>query len=200
MPEGKSPMQIKAPAPTNFLAGHFSSPWIEAFYEFAQLKQLYRQGWLKRGVPPERCESVAEHSLGVAILAIWLSHASFPELDKYKLLLMALFHDFGEIYAGDLIPSDAVSADEKQLREKGSIQEVLGKLPKGDLYLSIWEEFEQGKTPEAIFIRQIDRLEMAFQASISAAQGLIDPEEFFQTTAQALIDPRLKAIFSELIE
>ena len=191
-------MQTKAPAPKNFLVGHHPSPWIEAFYEFAQLKQLYRQGWLKRGVPPERCESVAEHSLGVAVLALWLSQASFPELDGHKLLLMALFHDFGEIYTGDLIPSDAVSAGEKHLREKRSIQEVLGKLPKGEQYLSIWDEFEQGDTPEARFIRQIDRLEMAFQASIYELQGLIDPAEFFNTTAQALIDPRLKTIFAEL--
>ena len=193
-------MQTKANLPSDLLTGLRVSPILSVFFEFAHLKQLYRQGWLKRGVPPERCESVAEHSLGVAILALWLSHACFPELDVTKVLCMALLHDFGEIYTGDLIPSDAVSADEKHIREKKSVQQVLGKLAQGDHYLEIWEEFEQGETQEAQFIRQIDRLEMGFQAEIYGLQGLIDPQEFFQTTDQALSDPRLRKIFAELME
>jgi putative hydrolase of HD superfamily len=193
-------MQTKATLPSVFLTGLPVSPILSAFFEFAQLKQLYRQGWLKRGVPPERCESVAEHSLGVAILALWLSQACFPELDVTKVLWMALLHDFGEIYTGDLIPSDAVNADEKHLREKQSVQQVFGKLPQGGRYLEIWEEFEQDETLEAQFIRQIDRLEMGFQAGIYGLQGLIDPQEFFQTTDQALSDPRLRKIFMELME
>lgn len=191
-------MQTKAPAPKNLLKGQSESPWIKAYFEFAQLKQLFRQGWLKRGVPPERCESVAEHSLGVATLAMWLSQAWFPELDITRLLVMALIHDFGEIYTGDLIPADAISPAEKHVREKNSIYEVLGKLPMGEQYLAIWEEFERSETPEALFIRQVDRLEMAFQASIYGLQGLIDPDEFFQTTAQALSDPKLLALFTEI--
>jgi putative hydrolase of HD superfamily len=193
-------MQTKAALPKDLIAGREMSPLISAFFEFTHLKQLYRQGWLKQGVPPERCESVAEHSLGVAILALWFSQDSFPELDVTKVLCMALLHDFGEIYTGDLIPSDAVSADEKHRREKQSVQTVLGKLPQGECYLAIWEEFEQGDTPEARFIRQIDRLEMGFQASIYGLQGLIDPREFFHTTEQALSDTRLKVIFAELIQ
>jgi len=193
-------MQTKASNPKNSMTKKAVPPLIEAFFEFSHLKQLYRQGWLKRGVPPERCESVAEHSLGVAILALWLSRTCFPELDITKVLCMALLHDFGEIYTGDLIPSDAVSADEKHLREKQSIQQVLGKLPQGEHYLDIWEEFEQGETLEAQFIHQIDRLEMGFQAGIYGLQGLIDPQEFFQTTDQALFDPRLKVLFTELLD
>ena len=192
-------MQTKAPNPNDLLSNKTISPLIEAYFEFAQLKQLYRQGWLKRGVPPERCESVAEHSLGVAVLAMWLARAVFPELDGTRLLSMALLHDFGEIYTGDLIPSDAVDADEKHLRELKSVQQVLGKLPHGEDYLAVWEEFERGESPEACFIRQVDRLEMGFQAAIYGLQGLVDPAEFIQTTEQALSDPELRQIFAELV-
>jgi putative hydrolase of HD superfamily len=76
----------------------------------------------------------------------------------------------------------------------------LGKLPQGEHYLEIWEEFEQGETLEAQFIRQIDRLEMGFQAGIYGLQGLIDPHEFFKTADQALSNPRIMDIFSELKE
>ena len=75
----------------------------------------------------------------------------------------------------------------------------MGKLPQGESYLEIWEEFEQGETLEAQFIRQVDRLEMGFQAGIYRLQGLIDPQEFFRTTEQALIDPRLSVIFTEFL-
>jgi 5'-deoxynucleotidase YfbR-like HD superfamily hydrolase len=192
-------MQTKATNPISLLAGRDISPLIEAFFEFAHLKQLYRQGWLKRGVPPERCESVAEHSLGVAVLAMWLGRAAFPELDVTRLLCMALIHDFGEIYTGDLIPTDAVNANEKHRRELASIQQVLAKLPHGEEYIAVWEEFERGESPEARFIRQLDRLEMGFQAAIYGLQGLVDPAEFMQTTEQALSDPRLRQIFAELV-
>jgi putative hydrolase of HD superfamily len=191
-------MQTKAPDPINLIAGQEVSPLVEAFFEFTHLKQLYRQGWLKRGIPPERCESVAEHSLGVVILALWLAQSYATELDITKVIYMALFHDFGEIYTGDLIPSDSVGSDEKHLREKRSVQQVLGKLPRGIDYLAVWEEFEQGQTPEARFIRQIDRLEMGFQAAIYGLQGLIDPGEFIQTAEQALSDPPLREILVEL--
>ena len=192
-------MQTKATNPISLLAGREVSPLVEAFFEFAHLKQLYRQGWLKRGVPPECCESVAEHSLGVAVLAMWLARAVFPELDVTRLLSMAIIHDFGEIYTGDVVPSDAVNADEKHLLELESIQQVLAKLPHGVEYLAVWEEFERGESSEACFIRQVDRLEMGFQAAIYGLQGLVDPAEFMQTTEQALSDPRLKLIFTELV-
>jgi putative hydrolases of HD superfamily len=191
-------MQTKAPPPHSLLTGQKVSPYVEAFFEFAHLKQLYRQGWLKRGLPPEQCESVAEHTLGVAILALWLVEAVFPELDLTKILCMALLHDFGEVYTGDLIPSDAVSADEKHARERQSIGQVLGKLPQGERYLELWEEFEQGETPEARFVRQIDRLEMGLQAGVYGLQGAVDPAEFLNTAQQALSEPNLKNILAEI--
>src|SRR5262245_26459952 len=99
-------MQTKADAPVTLLRGKNTLPLIEAYFEFAQLKQLYRQGWLRRGVPPERCESVAEHIFSMAVLAMVVADAYFPKLDLLKVLRLVLLHDFGEIYAGDIIPAD----------------------------------------------------------------------------------------------
>ena len=41
------------------------SAWLTAWFEVLHLKQVFRKGWLERGLPPARCESVAEHSFGV---------------------------------------------------------------------------------------------------------------------------------------
>jgi putative hydrolases of HD superfamily len=169
-------------------------PIIEAFFELCQLKQLYRQGWLRRGVSHERCESVAEHSFACAVLAIWLAQAYYPELDSGKVLRMALLHDFGEVYAGDLIPGDAIRPEEKHRREVGSAAQVFAKLPGGATWLNLWEEFERNETPEARFVHQIDRLEMGLQAGIYALQGQVEPDEFFASAHLGLEDTRLSGL------
>ena len=75
-------MQTKPHKPLVDLLSEQVSPVLRVYYEFNQLKLLYRQGWLKRSIPPERCETVAEHTLGVAVLAMWLSDQYFPTLDS----------------------------------------------------------------------------------------------------------------------
>ena len=187
-------METKANNPVILLKGQNIDPFIQAYFELCQLKQLYRQGWLRRGVSRERCESVAEHSFGCAVLATWLAQAYYPELEVCKVLRMALLHDFGEIYAGDLIPVDEVEAGEKHRREAGSVAQVFGKLPGGADYLSLGEELERNESSEARFVRQIDRLEMGLQAGVYALQGLVQPEEFFASARLALEDSRLSGL------
>ncbi len=79
------------------------------------LKDLYRQGWIKyHGVPKERAESVADHSYGVAMLALMMAVETRPELDAGRVALLALVHDFGEVGTiGDVTPHDGVSTKDK---------------------------------------------------------------------------------------
>jgi putative hydrolase of HD superfamily len=192
-------VELKAENPIDFLKDKSAPPVVAAYFELCHLKQLYRQGWLRRGVPRERCESVAEHSFGVAVLALWLVNSVETPLDACKVAQMALLHDFGEVYAGDIIPADAVSAEEKNRLEAEAVRQIFLRLPEGQAYLSIWEEFEAGQTPEARFVRQIDRLEMSLQASVYRQQGMLGMEEFFETTRRALSDPALLALLEEIL-
>jgi putative hydrolase of HD superfamily len=82
--------------------------------------------------------------------------------------------------------------------ERHAVLQVLHKLPRGADYLALWEEYERGASPEAQFVRQIDRLEMALQASVYEHQGLADLSEFFTSVEQALAAPALQAILHEL--
>lgn len=193
-------MEVKAPSPTKLLDGVNVSPIIRAYFEFNQLKQLYRQGWLKRGVPKERCESVAEHSLGVAVLACWLAEAYYPQLDQSRVMRLALIHDFGEIYAGDIIPGDDISDEEKSRLEFESVERVFKHLPNCGEYIALWSEFEDGQTPEAQFVRQVDRLEMGLQASVYEHQGYENLGEFFGSAREELLDPNLIELLQEIIE
>src|SRR5262249_12679246 len=76
-----TPMHTKADPPRLPEGDRPASAILSAYFEWNHLKQLYRQGWLRRGVPPARCESVAEHSFGVALLAMLLSQSHRPPLD-----------------------------------------------------------------------------------------------------------------------
>ncbi len=71
-------METKASIPVAQLSARCLLPLIEAYFEFNHLKQLYRQGWLRHGVPHTQCESVAEHTFGVALLALFLADAEYP--------------------------------------------------------------------------------------------------------------------------
>ena len=182
------------------LSGENLPGWVAAYFEIAHLKQLYRQGWLRRGIPRERCESVAEHTFGTALLAWWLAQAYFPDLDSVRVLRLALLHDLGEVYAGDLIPEEGVPPAEKHPRELESVQKIFAKLPEGKLYLQLWLEFEEGSTPEARFVHQVDRLEMALQASLYEVQGYSRMQEFFDTAGADLQGTPLDELFLAVLK
>lgn len=187
-------METKAP-PLPILPVDSGAPAVlGAYLQFMHLKQLYRQGWLRNGVPRERCESVAEHSFGVAALALFVAGAQ-PGIDPHKALRMALLHDFGEVYAGDFTPADAMPPQEKHRLEALSVAEVLAGVPGVELYLADWEEFERGESAEAQLVRQLDRLELGLQAAVYEQQGLLDPADFYVTVEAALNTPELRLVF-----
>jgi putative hydrolase of HD superfamily len=191
-------MQTKAPPPVNLLSGRKASPLIEAYFELNQLKQLFRQGWLRVGLPRERCESVAEHSYGVALLCLFLADAYFPEMDASKVVRIALLHDLGEAYAGDLTPHDGVSREQKHALERQAAERILAKLPRGAEYLALWDEYEHGASLEARLVRQVDRLEMGLQACVYELQGAGDLSQFYASVDKALESPELRAVLGEL--
>ncbi|WNG32828.1 HD domain-containing protein [Archangium violaceum] len=191
-------MQTKAPPPITHLQGRRTLPLIEAYFELNHLKQLFRQGWLRVGLSRERCESVAEHSFGVALLCLFLADSYFPEADATKVVRIALLHDLGEAYVGDITPHDPVSREEKHQRERDAVERILAKLPRGAEYLALWEEYEHGTSFEARLVRQVDRLEMGLQATIYEHQGAGDLSQFFASVHKALETPELKAVLAEL--
>ncbi|MDY0146208.1 MAG: HD domain-containing protein [Kiritimatiellia bacterium] len=191
-------METKRAQAIRKLDGKDALPIVRVFFEFDHLKSLYRQGWLRAGIPKVHCETVAEHSLGVALLALFLADAYFPQLDKGKLVRMGLLHDFGEIYAGDIVPGKMSLTDKHEL-EKQSVELVFSQLPNGADYLAVWEEFERGETAEARFLKEIDRLEMGLQASVYEQEGFGDLSVFFESTDRALTTPELRQIFESLM-
>jgi putative hydrolase of HD superfamily len=145
--------------------------------EATGLKELKRAGWVRVGIPDP--ESVAAHSWGVALLALLRCP---PEFDRGKLLAMAVLHDLAEVRVGDLTPNDGVPREEKHARERAAMHAMLAHRP--DL-LALWEEAEACATPEARFLKALDRAEMGLQALRYMTHG-IDVSEFRTSAAEGL--------------
>ena len=153
------------------------------------LKDVLRQGWVDRGHPAP--ESVAAHSWGVA----WLVLALLPaDLDRERALVYAVIHDLAEAWIGDLTPRDGVPAAEKHAREAEAMRELATSLGRPDL-LQQWLDYEAQVDPEARFVKQLDRLDMALQAHRYRDQ--LDPTEFYASAASAITDPRLRALLPD---
>lgn len=126
----------------------------------AQLKKTKRMGWQEHGLM--EAESVADHTYMVCLLAYLLApHAG---VDRCRSVALALMHDVPESVVGDITPNDPRLSDKRELERKAA-DDLSRRLTEPDV-LRLWHEVDEGKTDEAKFVRELDRLEAALQASI----------------------------------
>lgn len=124
-----------------------------------RLKETPRAGWALRDVAP--AESVADHTFGVTLLA-WLL-APEAGVDRARCVELALAHDLAEALVGDITPYDGVPPEEKRRRESDAIAR-LAALAGADDLAARWAEYDAAATPEARFVKSLDKLETALQA------------------------------------
>ncbi len=141
---------------------------LELLLRANQLKRVPRTGWVMRGVAD--AESVADHSFGMAFIALSLAEMVDQSLDKAKLLTIALLHDLPESVLGD-IPTPATCYFPPETKREAEM-EALSALLCGALSLpreqwrAWWQEFEDGTSAEARLVRDADRLDMFIQAYV----------------------------------
>jgi putative hydrolase of HD superfamily len=174
-----------------------SYPEIAALFDHvASLKRLRRQGWLNHAVPDP--ESVADHSYGVALLA--LVYAERLGLDRGKAASIALLHDLAESVIGDITPADGVSARDKSEAEQHAMEEILADVDPGGGLLDLWRDFTGGRTPEAVLVKDLDRLDLAFQARWYERETGQRLDEFFSYVERCLQVRQVIEVFAALCE
>ena len=120
----------------------------------AGLKERTRHAWMSSG----RQESVAEHSWRMALMAYFLRD-EFPTVDLTRVLLMALLHDMGEVFTGDIPTFEKTDADrarEHELRDKW-IDALPA--PYAAEVRSLFAEMDAMETEEAKIVKALDRME-----------------------------------------
>lgn len=126
--------------------------------EIDKEKQIIRQTWLTDG---SRKENDAEHAWHMSIMVFLLAECASQKIDTAKTMLMTMIHDIVEIDAGDTYAYDVEGKKTQRQREQKAADRLFGLLPEDqEKYLrGLWEEFEQGETPEAKFAHTIDNLQ-----------------------------------------
>mgnify|MGYP006171553093 FL=1 len=147
--------------------------------EILGLKNVLRAGWVRAGIASP--ESVAAHSWGMSMLALKLAP---KELDLARVLSLCIVHDIPEVRVGDLTPHDDTST-----KAEDELRAMTDMAPE---WVGLFEEYEQGKTPEAKFVKQLDKLDMALQAEIYQSKSAISLGEFIESARLRIDDEVLK--------
>ena len=92
----------------------------------------------------------------------------YPELDVGKTLLMCLIHDIGEIYDGDISAALLSDSSQKYQGEHRAAERVFSLLPdrRKKSFMDLWQEYEDGRTPESRLVKALDKAETIIQHNI----------------------------------
>ena len=131
---------------------------MEFILEVDKLKSIYRQSYIADG---SRKENDTEHSWHMALMCMILAEYSNEDIDVLKTMTMLIIHDIVEIDAGDTYAYDESANETKLERELEAADRIFNLLPddQAKKMRSLWDEFEERKTPEAKFAAALDRIQ-----------------------------------------
>ena len=123
-----------------------------------RLKEVERQSSITSG---SRRENSAEHSWHLAMFVLVLAEHADDPIDVGRAVTMSLVHDVVEVHAGDTFVYDTVGRADQAVREREAADRLFGRLPQDQAarFRDLWDEFEDGRTPEARFVAAVDRLQ-----------------------------------------
>ncbi len=174
---------------------------LEDFFQIIiNLKNVQRKGW-KNKLDLKNSESVADHSYSMAFMALVISE--IQGMDTKKIVKMSLLHDLVESVVGDFTP-DEITKTKKHELENNSMKKIIANLPNNlsHEYQQIWDEFQIHQSEESVFVHEIDKLEMAFQAKTYLDKGF--PKEkiqlFIDAANKEIRNTYLKKIMANLFQ
>mmetsp|Transcript_10448 Transcript_10448/g.31936 ORF Transcript_10448/g.31936 Transcript_10448/m.31936 type:complete len:191 (+) Transcript_10448:124-696(+) len=149
-----------------------------------KLKETKRTGWVNNDV--QKPESIADHMHRMALISFLVGENAE---NRSRLIKMAVVHDLAEAVVGDITPHDGVSKEEKRRLEETAMLDIRDNILKssnaGNEIYELWQEYDDGITPDAQTMKQIDKFEMVVQAyEYEKAQGK-DLSQFFESTTES---------------
>lgn len=175
-----------------------TSQIIEFLELVGRLKHLKRTGWVEHGVPDP--ETVAGHMYRMSILSFLINDSHCP-LNKTKCIKLSLAHDLAECIVGDLTPGMGIEPSEKHRREEEAMKHITKLVgPAGNELYLLFQEYEEQSTPEAKFVKDIDRFDMVLQAFEyeKRQKKPHDLEAFFESTRDKFDHPLVKSLVEEV--
>jgi putative hydrolase of HD superfamily len=130
-----------------------------------KLKNELRQGYTSN----EKRESVAEHTWRVSFMVLLFSSFLDQKISIEKALKIAIVHDLAELITGDkpcfIYEGQESGKQDKFAQELYAMKYIRSLLPEtaGEELFELWEEYEEGKSYEAKFVKAIDKIEAQVQ-------------------------------------
>ncbi|KAI7901807.1 HD domain-containing protein [Cokeromyces recurvatus] len=164
---------------------------IRFLHVIENLKRTKRTGWLDNGI--QQAESISDHMHRMGVMAMLVND---PSINREKCIKMAIVHDLAEAVVGDITPHAGVSKEEKFRLEKNAMdgfKESLGNTETAKEIVDLWLEYEDAKTPEALFVKDLDKFEMIVQALEYEKSDKKKLQGFFDSTKGKFQHPAVKA-------
>ncbi|OBZ82029.1 HD domain-containing protein C4G3.17 [Choanephora cucurbitarum] len=149
-----------------------------------------RTGWIDNGI--QQPESIADHMHRMGIMAMLVND---PSINREKCIKMAIVHDLAEAVVGDITPHAGVSKEDKFKMEKAAMDDFkasLGHTETAEEIVSLWQEYEDASTPEALFVKDLDKFEMIVQALEYEKSDKKKLQGFFDSTHGKFQHPTVK--------
>jgi putative hydrolase of HD superfamily len=149
---------------------------LDVFLEAQMLDRVPRSGYVLRGVAEP--ESVTEHCWHVLFL-VWTLAARIEGIDVFRAVEVALVHDLAELRIGDLPRTSSHYFPEgaKKAAEAAAMADILAPLPVRAFQL--YEEYQQGTTPEARLVKACDKLQLMLKVAVYERWGTGALAEFW---------------------
>ncbi|XP_008195856.1 5'-deoxynucleotidase HDDC2 [Tribolium castaneum] len=164
------------------------------------LKHSSRRGWSLLNV--ENHEQIAGHMYAMGMMTFLIGDES--NLDRFKCLQLALVHDLAECIVGDITPHDNIPEDKKHALEDKAMKEITSHLGEdiGTMIYKLYKEYEAKETPEAIFVKDLDRLDLLITAVHYEKRDNTPKkmQEFFDSTEGKFKHPFIQKLVKTLIE
>lgn len=146
------------------MSQQYSREDLGAILEFLKVAEGLKDTLRSAHTSTGRKESVAEHTWRLCLLAICLE-SNYTDIDFNRLFRMLIIHDLGEIINGDIPAIYQDPSEDKNEEERADFLEVIEPLPKGQkaAFESLWDEYNEAKTPEAKLAKALDKLETILQ-------------------------------------
>ncbi|KAK7466265.1 hypothetical protein VKT23_004993 [Stygiomarasmius scandens] len=138
----------------------------------------------------------------MSVLAMCCSDA---KLDIAKCVMLCVVHDLAEAHVGDITPHEGISKQEKKRLEGEAmhnfVHDMLHNSPAAQRIEELWQEYEDGQTDEARFVKDLDRFEMCLQAlEYERDRGTPSLQPFFDSGLPNVRHPEVQGWGHDLLE
>lgn len=200
-PEGSVPESIRKLLPN--IKSNVGPQSALVFIQIVSLlKSQRRTGWVDRGLPSSQVESISDHMYRMGVILMLLPR---EKVDVDRCVKISLVHDIAESLVGDIPPYSGVTKEEKHRRERVTIEYLADLIheynPKfANEMAELWWDYESIRTPEARYVKDIDKFEMIQQAwEYEQAHGLkYDLSEFYNSRL-GIVSPEIGELCDEVI-